>query len=632
MTTDETKRKLIAVVHADVKGYSRMMGEDDEYTVRTLASNRQEMYRLVELQGGQVRDTAGDGFLVEFSSVVAAVKFAVEFQREMKKRNAELPEAKKMEFRIGVNIGDVIQDGGTIHGDGVNIAARLEGLADPGGICISGAAYEQVEKRLDFGYEYIGEKSVKNIAKPVPTYKVLIEPSERAGAQTKSQQAKPAARRISHLIAAVIIVVLAASVAIWYFHFHYAPQPDKGSLAEAPALPLPDKPSIAVLAFDNMSGDPKQEYFSDGITEEIISGLSKMPELFVIARNSSFTFKGKAVSVQEVGRKLGVRYVLEGSVRKEEGRVRITAQLIDAQSGGHVWSERYDRDLRKVFALQDEVTLAVMRAMRVKLTEGEQAALWQRKGLTNNLEAFERQLRGREYLHQGTAMANSKARQLYEEAIALDQGFAMAYVGLAYTHVVDAIWGWSKDPRESGSKAYEIANKALTLDDSLDAPHFMLGLIYLFMREYDKAIVEGEKAVELNPNGDQAMAYLGTFLNVAGRPAEAITVLRKAMRLNPMPPAYYYGFLGTSYRLTNQNDKAIATLEKGLRAQPENMICLLGLTAAYSQAGRQEEARKTADEFLRLNPKFSVEAHAKIYKDPAVAEQLINALRKAGLK
>ena len=227
MTTDETKRKLIAVVHADVKGYSRMMGEDDEYTVRTLASNRQEMYRLVELHEGQVRDTAGDGFLVEFSSVVAAVKFAVEFQREMKKRNADIPEAKKMEFRIGVNIGDVIQDGGTIYGDGVNIAARLESLADPGGICISGAAYEQVKKRLDVGFEYVGDKSVKNIAEPVPTYKVLIEHGEPAELKEKSQKAKPGAWRKSNLIAAVIIVVLVASVAIWYFHFHSAPRPTK---------------------------------------------------------------------------------------------------------------------------------------------------------------------------------------------------------------------------------------------------------------------------------------------------------------------------------------------------------------------------------------------------------------------
>jgi adenylate cyclase len=632
MTTDKSKRKLVAVVHADVKGYSRMMGEDPDYTVRTLASNRQEMARLVKLYRGWVRDTAGDGFLVEFTSVVDALKFSVEFQREMKKRNADLPEAKKMEFRLGVNIGDVIHDKGSIYGDGVNIAARLECLADPGGICISGPAYEQVKKNLDVGFEYLGDKSVKNIAEPVPTYKVHLEPGERAVPKEKPQQDEPAAWRLRYLVTAAICVVVVASVAIWFFHFRSAPPPDKAPLAEAPDLKLPDKPSIAVLAFDNLSGDSKQEYFSDGITEQIITSLSKMPQLFVIARNSSFAFKGKPVSVQEVGRQLGVRYVLEGSVRKEEDRVRITCQLIDAQTGGHVWSERYDRDLKNIFALQDEVTFAIMRVMQVQLTEGEQAALWQRKGLTNNLEAFEKHLQGRWYLQHLTAGASAKARQLAEEAIALDPGFAWAYAMVSVAHFNDSLYGWSKDPRESARKAYEFANKAVTMDDSLELPHSMLGVTYAYMHEYDKAVAEAERAVELNPSADQSMVFLGLILNFAGRPEEAIIVVQKAMRLNPMPPPFYYATLGSAYRLTNQYDKAIATYEKGLRVQPDYPACLSGLTAAYSQAGRQEDARKTAEEFIKLNPKYSVEAAARLYKDPAVQEQLINGLRNAGLK
>jgi adenylate cyclase len=268
----------------------------------------------------------------------------------------------------------------------------------------------------------------------------------------------------------------------------------------------------------------------------------------------------------------------------------------------------------------------------VKLTDGEQAGLWQRKGLTNSLVAYEKYLQAGGDNAQQTARANAKARQLFEEGLALDPGYAMAYAGLAVTYLNDALWGWSKDPRESGRKAYEMAKAALALDDSLDAPHYILGLIYVYMGEFDKAIAEGEKGVELNPNGADAMAFLGYFLNVAGRPAEAITVVDKAMRLNPMPPAYYYGWLGIGYRLTNQFDKAIATLEKGLRVQPGHTICLIQLAAAYSLAGRQEDARKTADEFLRLNPKFSVGVLAKFYKDPAVAEQLIDALRQAGLK
>jgi adenylate cyclase len=634
MTMDETKRKLIAVVHADVKGYSRMMGEDDEYTVQTLASNRQEMYRLVKLHGGRVRDTAGDGFLVEFSSVVAAVKFAVEFQREMKKRNADIPEDKKMEFRIGVNIGDVIQDGGTIHGDGVNIAARLEGLADPGGICISGGAYEQVEKRLDFGYEYIGEKAVKNIAKPVPTYKVLIEHGEPAGRKEKSQKAKPEVWRKSNLIAAVIIVVSVASIAIWYFHFRSASPPNKITLEQAPSLPLPDKPSMAVLAFDNMSGDPKQEYFSDGITEEIISGLSKIPELFVIARNSSFAFKGKPVRVKEVGRQLGVRYVLEGSVRKEEGRVRITCQLIDAQTGGHVWSDRYDRDLKDVLALQDEITTKVMVALRVKLIAGEQARYWVERKAKVNREAYEKILQAIGYMYQATEDGNVAARKLLEEAIALDPQWAIPYSTLALAHWVAAGMAWSKDSGESGRQAYVMAKKALSLDESSGPAHYVLGNIYTSLGRYDEAIAEGKRAVELNPNGAETLAHLGSILNRAGSPEEAIPVLHKAMRLNPMPPAWYYQVLGESYALTDQYDKAIAEFEKGLQVQPNHAVCLLGLAVTYSVTGREKESRKIVSEFLRMNPKFSLERLEKLvmYKDPAVTKRFIDALRKAGLK
>jgi adenylate cyclase len=638
MTTDKSKRKLVAVVHADVKDYSRMMGEDDEYTVRTLASNRQEMSRLVEIHDGSVRDTAGDGFLVEFPSVVDAVKFSVEFQRGMKKRNSDLPEAKKMEFRIGVNIGDVIQDGGTIYGDGVNIAARLESLADPGGICISGGAYEHVKNRLDVGFEHVGDKSVKNIAEAVPTYKVILEPGERAGAQAKSQQAKPAAWRLSYLIAAVIAVVVVASAAIWYFHFHSVPPRDKAPLVEEPAPKLPDKPSIAVLAFDNLSGDPKQEYFSDGITEEIITGLSKMPQLFVIARNSSFAFKGKPVSVQEVGRSLGVRHVLEGSVRKQGDRVRITAQLIDAQKGGHIWSDSYDRDMKDIFVVQDEITKQVMTALRVKLTDGEQARHWvdrQGEGFDRGAcEVCEKALQARWYANQGTADGNAEAQKLAEEVIAMKPEWATGYAHLAVAHMNDALWGWSKDPRESLRKAHEMAKKALSLNESLGFVHYTLGWIYSLAGRYDEAVAEGERAVELNPNGADALALLGLFLNAASRPEEAIPILYKAMRLNPMPPAWYYTFLGQSYRLTEHYDKAMAEFEKGLRVAPDYASCLLGLAATYSQAGREQEARKTVSNFLRVNPKFSLEHYEKMapYKDPTVRKRFIDALRKAGLK
>jgi adenylate cyclase len=312
--------------------------------------------------------------------------------------------------------------------------------------------------------------------------------------------------------------------------------------------------------------------------------------------------------------------------------VRITCQLIDVQTGGHVWSQRYDRDLKDIFTLQDEVTLAVMHAMRVKLTEGEQAVLWQKKELTRNLEAVERVWQCMGYVRQATKDANPKAQQLLEEAIALDPGYASAYAGLAWTHYLSAQLGWSKDSGESMRKAYEIANKALSLDDSLDIPHWILGLIYTRMGEVDKAIAEGEKAVELNPNGSDALVTLGAILVRTGRPAEAIEPIEKGIRLNPIPTAIQYAWLGAGYMFTNQYDRAIAILKKGLQVQPDNALCLIHLVATYSLAGRQEDASKTAAEFLKFNPKFSVEAWAKGYNDPAVQERLINALRQAGSK
>ena len=630
MAKDKTQRKLTAVVHADVKGYSRLMGEDDEYTVRTLAFHRKEMYRLVKIHKGHVRDTAGDGFLVEFPSVVNAVKFSVEFQREMKKRNEKLPHNRKMEFRIGVNIGDVIQDGGTIHGDGVNVAARLEGIADPGGICLSVAAFEQVKKKLDVGFKFIGDHTVKNIAEPVPTYKVLFDFSETPASKEKPSQSKRTTLRKSYLIAAAVVAV--ASIAIYYFYS--SPAPQISVLAQAPDLPLPDKPSIAVLPFDNMSGDPKQDYFSDGMTEEIITGLSKVPQLFVIARNSSFAFKGKHTDVKVIGRKLGVRYVLEGSVRRQDDRVRITAQLIDSQTGGHLWSERYNREMKDVFALQDEITQKIMLALQVKLTEGDQARLWQKKGLTDNLEAYETFLQAQKYATTFNKVGNTKARPLYEEAINRDPKFAAAYAMLAHLHLTDAMMGWSQDREASVHQASKLAIKALELDENLDTPHFVLGLILCYLGKHDQGIGQGERAVELNPNGHYALSYLGALLNVAGKPKEGLNYIRKAIRLNPLPKSWQYWFLGMSYKQMNQDEKALAAYEKGLRINPEDSGCLLALIDSYVHAGRLEEARKTAKAFVKLDPKFSVKRFelANLYKDKVFAKRLADNWRKAGLK
>ena len=374
MTEERFKRKLKAILSADVKGYSRLMGEDEDSTIRTLGTYRQVMAGLIEQFRGRVVDAIGDNLLAEFASAADAVQCAVEIQKELRARNSVLLVNHRMEFRIGVNLGDVVEEGDRIYGDGINIAARIEALADAGGISISGSVHDSVADKLGLEYEYSGEQAVKNIAKPIRVYKVVLSPGPPVQTVVTPKKRIHRSWFKTALIVSAVLVLGLAAVAIWKFYLHPSPSETKPK--------LPDKPSIAVLPFDNMSDDPQQEYFSDGLTEDIITGLSKIPRLFVIARNSSFAYKGKAVKVQQIGRELGVRYVLEGSVRKAGERIRITAQLIDAGTGHHLWAERYDRDLKDIFALQDEITEQILTSMEVNLTTGQQARLW-RKGTTN---------------------------------------------------------------------------------------------------------------------------------------------------------------------------------------------------------------------------------------------------------
>jgi adenylate cyclase len=431
MTEERVKRKLTAILSADVEGYSRLMEDDEEATVRTLTAYREVMSGLIQGHSGRVVDAKGDNLLAEFPSVVDAVRCAVEIQKELKVKNADLPEHRRMEFRIGINLGDVIEEEETIYGDGVNIAARLEGLAQGGNICISRMAFDSVKNKLNLGYEYLGEHSVKNIAEPVRVYKVLMEP-EYAGKVLGEERPRPSKRPRTAIAAAVILLIVAGALAIWNFYFR--PPPIEPASVERMAFPLPEKPSIAVLPFSNMSGDPEQEYFSDGITENIITALSKVEKLFVIARNSTFTYKGKPVKVQQVAQDLGVQYVLEGSIQRSADRIRITGQLIDARKGHHLWAERYDRDLKELFALQDEITMKIITALEVKLTEGEQALV--AGSGTDNLDAYLKILQARDLKRHQTIENNHKARQLAEEAIKLDPDYAQAYRWLSGTHVV----------------------------------------------------------------------------------------------------------------------------------------------------------------------------------------------------
>jgi adenylate cyclase len=627
MTSDQVKRKLAAILSADVKGYSRLMGEDEEWTLRTLNTYKGLIRNLVGEYRGRVAGSPGDNLLAEFASVVDAVQCAVEIQQVLRARTALLPENRRMEFRIGINLGDVIEEEDSIYGDGVNIAARLEGLAEPGGICISESAYQQIENKLPLRYEYLGEHAVKNIARPVRVYRAQIESGEPSHTKGKVQN-----KSRKYLIIAASVVIIIAIATLWQFVWRPSHHAAEKADPKKMAFPLPDKPSIAVLPFANMSEDPKQEYFSDGLTEEIITGLSKTPRIFVIARNSTFTYKGKTVKVKQVAEDLGVRYVLEGSVRKSENHVRITAQLIDALTGKHLWAERYDRDLKELFAIQDGITLEIIRALQVNLTEGEQARVIG-KG-TKNLQAY---LKALEAMVQFTRMdkqGSLKAKQLAKEAIALDPNYAYPYSLLSTTHLLDLWFDFSESPKESMRLAVQAAQKALALDPSDPRTHTGWANLYVMQREYDKAIASAEHAVALNPGGARPLYALAIAMYYSCRFNEAITLHEQAMRLDPFPFSMYFRNLGGAYRSVGRYQEAEKQFKKALELSPNDLFAHLGLAVTYVKLGLNEEAKAEAAEVLRIHPKFSLDYYTKVnpLKCQSVLDDQIACLRKAGLK
>jgi len=629
MNTQEVKRKLTAILSADVKGYSRLMGEDEEGTIRTLNTYKEVMSSLIQQQRGRVVDAPGDNVLAEFGSVVDAVRCTVDIQKELKTRNAELPESRRMEFRIGVNLGDVVEDGEQILGDGVNIAARLESLSEAGGICISGTAFDHVKNKLNLGYKYLGEQTVKNILEPVRVYQVLMEP-EAAGKVIGEKKAKPRQwQRVALSLGVILIVIVAAVVA----YFNLRPSAPRVEVAskEKMAFPLPDKPSIAVLPFVNMSEDPKQEFFADGMTEEIITALSKGPNLFVIARNSTFTYKGKAVKVKQVSEELGVRYVLEGSIQRSGDRIRINAQLIDALTGHHLWAERYDRDVKDIFAIQDEITMKIITALQVKLTSGEMIHVLA-KG-AKNIDAFTKYLQAVDLWTRLTKETNAQAKKLLEEAIALDPEYPGPYIGLAKTYGMDVYLGTTESSDQSLARAFELAQKAISLDNTNGAAYSVLSWLYATKRQYEKAIAESERAISLNLNSAESYMRLGLVLAYAGRAEEGIPYMQNALRLNPFPSCNYFSNLATIYRESGHYEKAIEASKKALQCEPNSQIPYITLAISYIRLGREEEARAAAAEILRINPKFSLERYAKILPFPQpVADRVIEDLRKAGLK
>jgi adenylate cyclase len=575
-----------------------------------------------------VVDSPGDNILAEFISVVDTVNCAVEIQRELAERNADVPNERKMQFRIGVNLGDVIQEGERIYGDGVNIAARMEGLAEGGGICISGTVYDAIEAKLGLEYEYLGEQEVKNIDKPIRAYRILSFPGAAARRVIKAK--KHVRRKWLGFLVTLAVLVFGAAVLVWNFYLRL---PNVEVVSERKTeFRLPTGPSVAVLPFVNMSGDPEQEYLIDGLTENVITGLSGNPKLFVISRSSTFTYKDKPVNVQQVASELGVQYVVEGSVQKAKDRVRITVQLIDATTGHHLWAKKYDRELSNIFALQDEVTIRIMGALEVRLTEGEQARLRSRG--VGDLEAFVKKAKALEHWRHMTRENNALARKEAEEAIAMVPENSSLYSLLAGTHLLDLWLGSTKSDLISFAQATSCVKKAIALDKNNSDAYLVLGQLHLMKREHDEAVAAAERAIVLNPNGADAYGNLGMILALSGRPEEGIEFVKKAMRLNPIPPAYYLSYLGLAYRVSGQYEEAISAYKKALQKQPTFLFAHLGLAASYAPLGKNEEAHDEATEVLKIDPEFSLEHLAKTYpfKNKADTDRYVDALRKAGLK
>lgn len=627
MAEQSATRKLTAILAADMVGYSRLMEADETGTIERQKTHRAELIdpKITEYHGRIVK-TTGDGLLVEFASVVDAVACAVEIQRAMGEREANVSEERRIQYRIGINLGDIVIDEDDIYGDGVNIAARLQELTEPGGVSVSGTAYEHLKAKVEVGYEYLGEQRIKNIEKPVPVYRALLDP-EDAGKVIGVRRNIFRPWIAAAAAAGLVVLVAVGGLVIWQ---PWAPDVEPAR-ADEMAFPLPDKPSIAVLPFDNLSGDPEEDYFVDGMTETLITRLSRIPNLFVIARNSVFTYEDKSVKVQQVAEDLGVRYVLEGSVQRSRDRVRVNAQLVDALSGRHLWAESYDREAGDVFALQDDITNHVATEMEVQLTEGEQARM--ARGQTSDPEAYDLYLRGQQHEQRYTEEDYVRAQQLYHQAVSIDPGFVSAWTALAWTYQAQARFGWAEDPGQARATAEDIALRAQVLDPEHARAYSLLGQISLFKREFDRAIEYCEKAIALAPESASVLAGCGQSFCYLGKPEEALRLIKRAMRLSPYYPGWYLFVLGNAHRLLGNYDEAIPALQAWQRRLPQAAFPHIVLTYTYAEMGRLEEARAEAQKLLEKWPDFSVEQQAKQtpYKDPSELELTLEGLRKAGI-
>lgn len=588
MFTSETKRRITAVLSADVVGYSRLMGDDEQHTVRLLNDYRGVFADEIAAHQGRLVDTAGDSILAVFDSVVEGVVAAIDIQQQLTTKNAHFPEDKRMDFRIGINIGDIIeQEDGTVYGDGVNVAARLESLAEPRGIAISRLVFEFIEGKVPAELQFIGEHEVKNIERPISVY--AIRP--------------PGATAPAPMLASA--------------------ESDETEVKSGP-----DRPSIAVLPFTNMSQDPEESYFADGISEDIITELARFQELIVIARNSTFTYKGTPVKVQEVGRDLGARYVLEGSVRKAGNRVRVTAQLVEAETGHHVWAERYDRNLDDVFAVQDELTSKIVAVLMGRLTDVERNRV-RNSQRTDNLQAYDLVLRGREYWMKFNQECNLKARELYLKAIELDANYARAYASLAWTYLSSYDENWSDDPYADLEKALELAKEGVTINPSSHSNHLVLARAYYYKKFIERSIESCQTAIELNPNDPDTFVLYGAILSHKGDNEKALEQVDHAFSLNPNLGQWHRAIYTVIYYNSRDYEQAIQAWLQVDNAPP---LFYRYAAASFAMAGNLDKARYLAERYLERYPNFEFEEHIRRmpFSRPEDAEHYAEGLRRAG--
>jgi adenylate cyclase len=599
MSGERVERRLAAILAADVAGYSRLMGADEEGTLERLKSLRRELVdpKIAEHHGRIVK-TTGDGLLVEFASVVDAVRCAVEVQQAMPERNTGVAADSRIELRIGINLGDVIVEGDDLYGDGVNIAARIEALADAGGVFVSNTVYDHVRDRLPFLFEDLGEQQVKNIARPVRVYRVRSE-SPHPNPPPRAGEGSTHGERVG--------------------------------AAEPSALPLPDKPSVAVLPFTNMSGEPVQEFFADGIAEDVITALARYPSLFVIARNSSFTYKGRPIDVKQIGCELGVRYILEGSLRKAGNRIRVTAQLVEAETGKHVWAERYDRDLSDIFALQDEITEAVTIAIAPAIADAEQQRAMRKP--PGSLDAWAAYQRGLWHVSKATTEDNALARTFFQRAIDLDPSFSGAHVGLAIAQAQAGDFQ-TRSRAETMSSTEALARRAVALDGADAEARSLLANAFWARGDYKGALAEAERALAMAPNLAFAHHMLGTTLIFSGRPKEGLAALERSTRLDPRHPRSEVRLnqMALGLYFCRDYEAAVEVAKRAIRSYPDFAHPYRWLAAALGQLGRTVEAKQALEQAIAIVPgAFERSVHNRVpWMRPDDHAHMLEGLRKAG--